>query len=50
MCLATGIGEDKCEAVCGNSVEDDNTSDEKVRSGDLAVTAEAAEGRKALIG
>jgi hypothetical protein len=42
MCLATGIGEEKCEAVCGNSEEEDNTSDGKVKSGDLEVSASAA--------
>jgi hypothetical protein len=47
MCLATGIGADKCEAVCGNS-EEENTSDEKVKSGDLAVTAEANNGKAIL--
>jgi hypothetical protein len=51
MCLATGIGADKCEAVCGNSEEEEDTTDSgKVKSGDLAVSAEAADGRKALIG
>ncbi len=49
MCLATGIGADKCEAVCGNS-EEETTDNGKVKAGDLAVSAAAAEGKKALIG
>ena len=50
MCLATGIGADKCEAVCGNSDDEDNTSDEKVKSGSLEVTADPATNRKVVIG
>ena len=51
MCLATGIGADKCEAVCGNSDEDNTDNEDKiVRSGDLAVTASASSTKKIILG
>ena len=50
MCLATGIGADKCEAVCGsdNNEEEDN-NDEVVKSGDIAVSSSAAEDRSVIV-
>jgi hypothetical protein len=48
MCLATGIGADKCEAVCGSEEDNNKDEDTKVKAGDLAVTAEAAANRKIL--
>jgi hypothetical protein len=48
MCLATGIGAEKCEAVCGEEDNNNEDSDEKVKSGDLAVTASESAGRKIL--
>ena len=39
MCLATGIGAEKCEAVCGS--ENNEEEDGKVKAGDLAVEATA---------
>jgi len=45
--LACQLGTDACPAECKASEEKEDTV---VRSGDLAVSAEAAEGRKAVIG
>ena len=52
IALACNLDSEDCPAACKNSKDekDNKDSDEKVRSGDLAVSAEAAEGRKAIIG
>ena len=49
MCLATGIGADKCEAVCGNSDEDNTSDDEVVKSGSLVVSSSAADDRSVVV-
>lgn len=41
---------DACPAACKEAEEDNKDEDVVVKSGDLAVSAKAAEGRKALIG
>jgi hypothetical protein len=43
------IDDDSCPAECKESSSDEK-EDTVVKSGDLAVTAKAADGRKALIG
>jgi hypothetical protein len=48
VALACSLDTDECPAACkGSDEKEDNTV---VKSGDLAVTAKAADGRKALIG
>ena len=51
MCLATGIGADKCEAVCGNedNGEEDNNED-VVKSWDLDVSSAGNTDGKLFIG
>jgi hypothetical protein len=51
IALACELGSDKCPAECkDNAKEDSEKEDTVVKSGDLEVTAKAAEGKKALIG
>jgi hypothetical protein len=48
MCLATGIGEEKCEAVCGSENNNEEEDNGKVKSGDLAVEATANKGSSVI--
>ena len=44
MCKATGIGDEKCEAVCGSEDNGEEEDNGKVKSGDLTVKAVENEG------
>ena len=52
IALACNLDSEDCPAACKSDSKDEDNKDEDevVRSGDLAVSAEAAEGRKAIIG